>query len=638
MIPNSDIWLCRNTKLRPGSEDTYYFASENARRNFFSGKSSQSNPQLYFTDTQYIRTDKYVQLPVSYLDAAYCDYCMFMNTASDDKMFYAFITAVEYINDNTTRIYYEIDPLQTWLPSLSLASGQCIKRETVLNDTYGTNLLDEGMSGGDMYAYKTAGILSDSSVTANAFGNYTVIAVKRICVPGYANVYPGGSDPQPTPVPTPTPQPGQSSIFTENIALSPTNTGYIVKKNNFWGTDGDIQVTIYEAPLLPKQHGMSSLFYAAFKNSATTADDIAKFLRLYSGDVHLNDHTTALSNDTLLLTSDDVAGIFSAPNIAFDTAQRTAWVQSSSRICIAGGVGFLTGSQTIVTGGDVSLTEWSDGTPTTHMTTISPDRTYASSMFDGYQPKNNKCLQSPFVQITIDNQNGQNESFKPELFVNAHVYTNGLINSTSAEVYHMVQGYNNEDQFLHVITSAGYPTYPWNTNSFSEWYGLHGAALEHEMTKTALGGIAGAIAAAGTGSVTGLVGSVSSMGASMYRQAQEYTDQQGKSPVSHGNASGNLLLRARERDYAMLIYSCSHNDTVRAADIYFTKYGYRVDRIGSINFTGRSRFNFVQTSGLQGSGNIPCDARDRITALFENGLRFWHGDYLGDYSAANNII
>ena len=44
-----------------------------------------------------------------------CNYMMFQNTSFGNKWFYAFITKVNYINDNTTELEYEIDVMQTWL-------------------------------------------------------------------------------------------------------------------------------------------------------------------------------------------------------------------------------------------------------------------------------------------------------------------------------------------------------------------------------------------------------------------------------------------------------------------------------------------------------------------------------------------
>lgn len=43
-----------------------------------------------------------------------CNYLAFQNTSFGSKWFYAFITSVEYVNNITSEITFEIDVLQTY--------------------------------------------------------------------------------------------------------------------------------------------------------------------------------------------------------------------------------------------------------------------------------------------------------------------------------------------------------------------------------------------------------------------------------------------------------------------------------------------------------------------------------------------
>lgn len=83
-----------------------------------------------------------------------CNYMMFQNTSFGNKWFYAFITAVEYINDNTTQISYEIDVMQTWLEGtgLDFKWGNCyIERQHSPTDGLYDNLVPESVETGDDY-------------------------------------------------------------------------------------------------------------------------------------------------------------------------------------------------------------------------------------------------------------------------------------------------------------------------------------------------------------------------------------------------------------------------------------------------------------------------------------------------------
>lgn len=82
-----------------------------------------------------------------------CNYVMFRNTSYTNtdgtaKWFYAFITSVEYVNDNASDISYEIDVMQTWYFDYDL--GACfIEREHTLTDNIGQYLTQEGIETGD---------------------------------------------------------------------------------------------------------------------------------------------------------------------------------------------------------------------------------------------------------------------------------------------------------------------------------------------------------------------------------------------------------------------------------------------------------------------------------------------------------
>lgn len=89
-----------------------------------------------------------VEIPV---DSLYdCNYMMFQNTSYSDKWFYAFITDVAYINNAVSEITYEIDVMQTWLPTRDYDLGNWfIVREHSVNDNYFDNTQPEDLELGD---------------------------------------------------------------------------------------------------------------------------------------------------------------------------------------------------------------------------------------------------------------------------------------------------------------------------------------------------------------------------------------------------------------------------------------------------------------------------------------------------------
>ena len=160
--PNSVIQLFRGINLDNRYMHTIYFASESAQNSWFSGKVYRTYQQQSYT--RYTKNQIKLKVPAD--EVIDCTYLRFMNDRTNDKWFYAFITACEYVNEGTTLITYEIDVMQTWF----IQNGQLlpcfIERQHVLDDTFGINLEHEPV-GSDVYDFTEItvnGMVGDFSV------------------------------------------------------------------------------------------------------------------------------------------------------------------------------------------------------------------------------------------------------------------------------------------------------------------------------------------------------------------------------------------------------------------------------------------------------------------------------------------
>ena len=153
--PDSIIRIFKNVPLDAGHQHTLRFSSLTNQNAYFNGAKTYE-----FTDQYYQRVERgkmRVEKEAKYLYD--CGYLAFQNTGFGSKWFYAFITGVEYINNTTTELTFEIDPMQTYLFDVEL--GQCfVEREHSATDTIGDNLVPEKVELGDyiihtqsMYGY-----------------------------------------------------------------------------------------------------------------------------------------------------------------------------------------------------------------------------------------------------------------------------------------------------------------------------------------------------------------------------------------------------------------------------------------------------------------------------------------------------
>lgn len=142
--PDTYIRLIRNCPLDNRYEHTIYFNSPEEQEAYFKGLEG-----LPFAKHSYQRYSIGVLTVQDKMENIYnCNYLMFRNTSFENKWFYAFVTKVEYVNNVTSRVYYEIDMMQTWFFNYTL--GDCfVEREHSETDNIGDNLVPENLETGE---------------------------------------------------------------------------------------------------------------------------------------------------------------------------------------------------------------------------------------------------------------------------------------------------------------------------------------------------------------------------------------------------------------------------------------------------------------------------------------------------------
>ena len=131
-------------------EETVYFPNIAEQTAFFKNQVAASG-NVIFPKQSYQRHSKNTLRILANAEMIMdYNYLMFQNKGHGGipKWFYAFITNIEYVNENTTDVYYEIDEIQTWFWGLKL--GQCfVDREIPETDYLFENLIPENLETGD---------------------------------------------------------------------------------------------------------------------------------------------------------------------------------------------------------------------------------------------------------------------------------------------------------------------------------------------------------------------------------------------------------------------------------------------------------------------------------------------------------
>lgn len=150
VIPDTDIILLK-CELRLDNKNQLTFDTMGEQYNYFS-----SLPKLELEGAKYQRKDGAIRYNGHFDDLLQYNYCMYRNSNYSDKWFYAFITGMEYLNDNCTLIYIKTDVFQSWQTEIEYKDS-FVEREHIANDVVGANLLPEALETGE---YKIGGTSS----------------------------------------------------------------------------------------------------------------------------------------------------------------------------------------------------------------------------------------------------------------------------------------------------------------------------------------------------------------------------------------------------------------------------------------------------------------------------------------------
>jgi hypothetical protein len=130
--PTTNIRLLKDVPLDNSYKHTLFFQTHANQIEYFVSKQKYS-----LGNYSYQRINKGVARVGICADNIYeCNYMMFKNINFGDKWFYAFITKIEYVNNEMSTIEFEIDDIQTWLFEMQLKECYIERQHTVSDNKY----------------------------------------------------------------------------------------------------------------------------------------------------------------------------------------------------------------------------------------------------------------------------------------------------------------------------------------------------------------------------------------------------------------------------------------------------------------------------------------------------------------------
>lgn len=194
VTPQGQVYICK-TPLENDYKNQLTFATKVAQENYFNSTIIKT-----LDNYTYIKKDNVIKVGINIDEIIDCNYLFYRNNGFTNKIYYCFITKMEYVNENVTAITIETDCFQTWY--FDIRYKKCfVEREHVNDDTIGLHTIPEGLEIGD-YVDQPIGIDENSDLnflTKDGHSPYVVLAVSEtgldVALPSgsriYNNVYSG---------------------------------------------------------------------------------------------------------------------------------------------------------------------------------------------------------------------------------------------------------------------------------------------------------------------------------------------------------------------------------------------------------------------------------------------------------------
>ena len=272
-----------------------------------------------------------------------------------------------------------------------------------------------------------------------------------------------------------------------------------------------------------------------------------------------------------------------------------------------------------------------------------------SDTIDGYTPRNKKLFSYPYRYLQVSNMQGNVADYRYERFVMGEYGTPRFAIFGCAlpdgSVTLIPKYYNGvTSNYEEAISISGYPTCAWTGDTYKIWL----AQNQHQQNVQALtsfGTVGAGLGIAVAGAVTAnpiLIGSGATMAGhgltSIAGQIAQREDMKTYPPQANGAQSGNVWLANGMLNFKAYCKNITA-ERARIIDDFFTMYGYKVQTVKTPSIHNRKLFTYTKTIGCTVSGAFCNEDKNKISAIFDNGVTFWtNGDQIGEYSQTNGFL
>ena len=255
--------------------------------------------------------------------------------------------------------------------------------------------------------------------------------------------------------------------------------------------------------------------------------------------------------------------------------------------------------------------------------------------FPNFTPKNNKLKVYPYNYIYATNNVGDSATYKFENFsdntCNFYNFFTISIGGSGRLVPRNYCGFaENNDESL---TLGKLPTCQWSSDSYTNWLTQNAVNLGTSQLKAQYNTVANALSGDIEGTLTTMADYYLDRMNSFY-SASLLPQKLGGTNTGDINFSTNNLCYKLVRMHPKIEY-------MQIIDDFFTRFGYKINRLKVPNITGRRNFNYVEIGQNDeiGVGDVPFKYMQEINNTARKGVTIWHNhENIGNFNVQNDII
>ena len=601
--PETDIKFLANCDVDPGQNNVRDFADKAEQAKYFSSKAKISLPKCAVMDI--VGFSGVIKAPLGggiTIDSYYnCNYLMYRNSGISGKWFYAYLGTPQILNSGVALIPYSIDQWQTWCYDINIA--QCfVDREIPADDTIGKNLYAEDVDTGEFVLCEedSGGYDIAAGITQTASNKCVLIA------------------------------------YSFSVSEDADTTYFVEEVQNGLR---------YEFP------GLKPVFSGGYLDSGVYQANLYIW-------VDVSDSSTVDKKITLLNS-------FIEKTIGEGQIDKIKYVKMVPRVLCEG---------LEYTGGDTTPIPPNSIAPKN----IPRFGKECPTKFGAYTPECNKLYTQQFNYFVVSNGGGSTIDFGYEYFCgNTPKFTLYTMAGDNPTILLSANGYKcaeNNDNMLYTLTisdfpsgsisvSSGYNEYNasvarnrWVTQGLYDLFTHNlieeGAKVSGNIAKAFISGLDPSQGFFGNLNGDGLTNATKNAiggaytGAAIGRSAiQTYADSlvNGDGALPYPRKPNSIVgASGTDIPFAIGVKTFSQyrlqvqEQYARKIDNYFKSYGYKTNQFKIPDTTSRPKWNYVKCVNPVINGNIPMEAKQAISQMLTNGLRFWHsGAVWMDYSQKN---